>query len=88
MADRVEIRLGYLYGDAWPPDWTWINFFLDEAGEAIADAVAAAIVVWAGKWLSRRRSRDPETPPIKAQIYGPDGKLLREVEAPEPTAEE
>ena len=84
MADQVDVRLGYLYGDYWPPDWTWVRFVLEEGAEALVDGVAAAIVTWGGQWLWKRRRTDPETPPIKAQIFGPDGKVMREVEVPSP----
>lgn len=80
-ADRIDIRLGYLYGDAWPPGWTWVNFILDEAGRTVLDAVIAAMVAWGVDWIRRKRQRDPDARPIKAVIYGPDGKVLREVEA-------
>lgn len=83
MADRVDIRLGYLYGDYWPPEWTWVEFVLREGAEALVDAVAAAILVWGAEWLRKKRATGADGPPIKAQIYGPDGEILREVEVPE-----
>jgi hypothetical protein len=83
MADHVQVRLGYLYGDAWPPDWTWITFVLDEGAQAVIDAVVAGVVLWGGRWLRRKREKDPRTRPIKAIIYAPDGTVLREVEVQE-----
>jgi len=82
MADAIDIRLGYLYGDAWPPDWTWVNFILDEAAAAAVGGVITAIGAWGRRWIRRARERDPDAKPIKAVIYGPDGQLLREVEVP------
>lgn len=82
MADAVQIRLGYLYGDAWPPDWTWVNFILDEAAAAAIGGVVAAIGAWGRGWIKRARQGDPDAKPIKAVIYGPNGDILREVEVP------
>jgi hypothetical protein len=84
MADHVEIRLHYLYGDWAEPGWTWVNFFLDEAAKAAITSVVTAITMWGRDWLKSARKRDPAAAPIKAVIYGPDGEILREVEvAPE-----
>jgi hypothetical protein len=82
LADRVQVRLGYLYGDAWPPDWTWVTFVLDEAARTAVDAMALGIVAWGRSWIKKKRATDPNAQPIKARILGPDGELLREVEVP------
>ena len=83
MADRVQVRLGYLYGDAWPPDWTWITFVLVWGGASGYRRRGGRRVLWGGRWLRRKREKDPRTRPIKAIIYAPDGTVLREVEVPE-----
>ena len=41
MADRVDVRLGYLYGDFWPPEWS-VRFVLDEERRR-----------WSTPWLPR-----------------------------------
>lgn len=80
MADQVEIRLGYLYGDVWPPGWTWVNFVLEGAAEEAIGGVAAAITIWGRKWIKKARQRGAEADPIKAIIYNSRGEVLREVE--------
>jgi hypothetical protein len=83
MADAVQIRVGYLYGNG-PSDWTTVNFILDEAGRTAIQAVIQAILSWGREWWKKRRD-DPDAKPIKAILYGPDGEILREVEIqPEP----
>lgn len=83
MADQVDVRLGYFYGDAWPPDWTWVTFILEEGGRTAVDAAVAGIIVWGRRWLRKKRATDPDARPIKARIFGPDRKVLREVEVTE-----
>lgn len=80
MADQVEIRLHYLYGDWAEPGWTWVEFILDEAGKAAIGGVVTAIMIWGRDWIKKARQRDPATEPIKAVIYGPAGEILRTVE--------
>jgi hypothetical protein len=82
MADAVEFRLAYLYGDAGPPGWTWIDVILDKSASAAVDAIVRALVVWGRDWIRKARKRDAEAAPIKAVIYGPQGEVLREVEVP------
>ncbi len=82
MADAVDIRLGYRYGDAGVPGWTWVTFILDEAGRAVVGSIVTAITHWGRKWIKKARERDPDAEPIKAIIYGPDGEVLTEVEVP------
>jgi hypothetical protein len=82
MADQVEVRLHYLYGDWAEPGWTWVEFILNEAGKAAVTSVANAIMIWGAIWIRKARRRDPAAAPIKAVIYGPDGEVLREVEVP------
>jgi hypothetical protein len=82
MADAVQIRVGYLYGDVWPPGFTWINVILDKATTAAIGAVVAAITSWGRDWIRKARKRNPDAEPIKAIIYGPDGEILRELEVP------
>jgi hypothetical protein len=80
MADAVQIRLGYLYGDAWPPGWTWVTFILDETASAAIRNIVAGITAWGREWIKKARARDPDAEPIKAVIYGSRGEVLSEVE--------
>ncbi|MBA2554514.1 MAG: hypothetical protein H0V10_12675 [Geodermatophilaceae bacterium] len=80
MADAVQIRRGYNYGGPLPPDWTWINFIVDEATAAAVGSVVTAVGVWGREWIRKARKRDPDALPIRATIYGPTGEVLREVE--------
>lgn len=82
-ADRIEFRTGYLYGNG-VVEWTIVNFILDEAGRTAVDAVVTAIIAWAGRWLYKKRQREPDALPVKARILAPDGSVLREVEVKEP----
>lgn len=82
LRDAVQIRVGYLYGDYWPPGFTWINVILDKATTAAIGAVVAAITSWGRDWIKKARERNPDAEPIKAIIYGPDGEILRELEVP------
>lgn len=75
MADAIEYRLGYLYGNGLV-DWTVIEFVLDEAGREAIAAVVGAILAWGKAWLRKRKDERP----IKAILYGPDGDVIREVE--------
>ncbi len=75
LADQVEIRLGYLYGDAWPPGWTWVTLVLDKAASEAITAVVTAVLIWGREWISKARRKDPDAKPIKAVIYGPGGEL-------------
>jgi hypothetical protein len=77
-ADEIQIRVGYLYGNG-PTEWTVVNFVLDEAGRAAIGAVVAAILTWGREWWKKRKDT-PGAKPIKAILYGPDGKVLRTVE--------
>jgi hypothetical protein len=80
MADRVEFRLGYLYGDWSEPGWTWVNFVVDEAGRAAIRSLVNAIIEWGRDWIKKARERDPSVEPVKAVIYAPNGEVLEEVE--------
>src|SRR5688500_27352 len=51
---EIQVQVGYFYGDAWPPGWTWINVVLDEASRTAIDAVAAAVVAWGTNWIRKR----------------------------------
>jgi hypothetical protein len=57
-----------------------VSFVLDKSAQAAIDAVVIGIAAWGRRWLKRRREKDPNTPPIRAVIYAPNGKVLREVE--------
>jgi hypothetical protein len=82
-AHDIQVQLGYHYGDAWDPSWTWITVALDEGARTAVDAIAAGIVAWGIDWLRRKRKTEPDVQPIKAIIYGPRGEVLREVEVPD-----
>lgn len=82
MADRVEFRLGYLYGDWGEPGWTWVNFVVDEAGRAAIRGLVNAIIEWGREWIKKARERDPSVEPVKVVIYAPNGEVLEEVEVP------
>lgn len=86
-ADEIQWRLGYLYGDYFPPEWEWINVVLDEVGKRALDAIVAAIMAWGFDRFRRKREQEAEPKPIKAVIYGPNGEILREVEAREEAEE-
>jgi hypothetical protein len=78
MADAIQIRVGYLYGNG-VTDWTVVNFVLDETGRAAIQAVIESIISWGREWWQKRKD-SPDAKPIKAVLYGPDGEILREVE--------
>jgi hypothetical protein len=81
-ADRVEFRLGYLYGDSGDPGWTWVSFVVDEVGRAAIRGLVNAIIEWGRDWIRKARERDPGAAPVKAVIYAPNGEVLQEVEVP------
>jgi hypothetical protein len=79
MADAVQIRVGYLYGNG-ATDWTVVNFILDESGRAAIQEVVRSIISWGRQWWKKRKNSNSDAKPIKAILYGPDGEVLREVE--------
>jgi hypothetical protein len=81
-ADRVEFRLGYLYGDWSETGWTCVSFVVDEAGRAAIRDLVSAIIAWGRDWIRKARERDPSAAPVKAVIYAPNGEVLQEVEVP------
>jgi hypothetical protein len=81
-ADRVEFRLGYLYGDWGEAGWTVVSFVVDEAGRAAIGGLVGAIIMWGRDWIKKARERDPSAEPVKAVIYAPNGDVLEEVEVP------
>ena len=85
-ADRIDTRLGYLYGDAPPPGWegwTVVTFILDEAGRAALQAAIAAAVDWARGWLRKKRKHRGRKGTKLVFIYGPSNEVLKEVEVPD-----
>lgn len=82
MADRVEFRTGYLYGDAAEPGWTWVSVVLDEAGRAAIRGIVDAIIKWGQDWTRKAREKNPSVEPVKVVIYAENGDVLREVEVP------
>jgi hypothetical protein len=81
MADQVEVRLHYLYGNG-VADATVVSFILDQAARTAIDAILLGIAAWGRHWLKRKRATNPDTPPIRARILGADGSVLREVDVP------
>lgn len=66
-----------------------LNVVLEHAEGAAIDATLAAVVVGLRKWAKRRKHfRDKEDGEATALIWGPDGRVIREVQLPKPEDED
>jgi hypothetical protein len=62
-----------------------LNVVLEHAEGQAIDATLVAVVVGLRKWAKRRKHfRDKEEGEATALIWGPDGRVIREVRLPKP----